>query len=479
MAIHVALTHRTQYRYSRLVGLGPHVVRLRPAPHCRTPILAYSLRITPEPHFINWQQDPFGNFMARIVVPDETREFSATVDLVADMATINPFDFFVEDAAANWPFSYEPVLAGELKPYLEPLPGTPLLDDYVRKIAGQSTTIAFVIDLNRRLSQDIAYQVRMEPGVQAPDETLARASGSCRDSGWLLVQILRRVGLAARFVSGYLIQLRPDDGGGGAGGPAEDFTDLHAWAEVYIPGAGWIGLDPTSGLLAGEGHIPLAATPSPTSAAPITGSHGAAEVDFSVTMRVERLHETPRVTKPYSDAQWQAILAAGAAVDARLTAGDVRLTMGGEPTFVALDDAAAPEWTIAALGPTKRAFRRQAGAGPVRALRHRRTAALRPRQMVSGRAGRSLGLRHPLAQRRRALMARCQPHRRGTTGNAGDHCRCGTVCRRALSRPWPQSQTARSQLTRMPPTSRCPNRSCRSASRPRTTSWPSRRSASA
>ncbi len=210
MANHVALTHRTQYRYSRLVGLGPHVVRLRPAPHCRTPILAYSLRITPKPHFVNWQQDPFGNFMARIVVPDETREFSATVDLVADMATINPFDFFVEDAAASWPFTYEPVLAGELKPYLEPLPGTPLLDDYVRKIAGQSSTIAFIIELNRKLSQDIAYQVRMEPGVQAPDETLARASGSCRDSGWLLVQILRRVGLAARFVSGYLIQLRPD-----------------------------------------------------------------------------------------------------------------------------------------------------------------------------------------------------------------------------------------------------------------------------
>ena len=354
MANHVALTHRTQYRYSQLVGLGPHVVRLRPAPHCRTPILAYSLRIAPEPHFVNWQQDPFGNFMARIVVPDETREFSATVDLVADMATINPFDFFVEDAAASWPFAYEPVLASELKPYLEPLPGTPLLDNYIGKIAGQSTTIAFIIELNRRLSQDIAYQVRMEPGVQAPEETLARASGSCRDSGWLLVQILRRVGLAARFVSGYLIQLRPD--GGGAGGPAEDFTDLHAWAEVYIPGAGWIGLDPTSGLLAGEGHIPLAATPSPISAAPITGTHGAAEVDFSVSMQVQRLHETPRVTKPYSDAQWQAILAAGAAVDARLTAGDVRLTMGGEPTFVALDDAAAPEWNIAALGPTKRDF---------------------------------------------------------------------------------------------------------------------------
>ena len=355
MAIHVALTHRTHYRFSQPVGLGPHIVRLRPAPHCRTPILAYSLRIAPEPHFINWQQDPFGNFLARIVVPNETREFSATVDLVADMAVINPFDFFIEDAAANWPFAYEPGLANELTPYLEPLPGTPLLDTYVKQIGGATTTLDFITGLNRRLSQDIAYRVRMEPGVQSPEATLQQASGSCRDSGWLLVQLLRRMGIAARFVSGYLIQLRPDANiAGGAGGAIEDFTDLHAWSEAYVPGAGWIGLDPTSGLLAGEGHIPLAATPSPTSAAPITGTHAAAEVDFSVTMQVARINETPRVTKPYDDAQWQKILAAGDAIDERLAAGDVRLTMGGEPTFVALDDASAPEWNIAALGPTKR-----------------------------------------------------------------------------------------------------------------------------
>ena len=357
MALHVALTHRTQYRYSRPVNLGPHIVRLRPAPHFRTPILAYSLRIAPEPHFINWQQDPFGNFMARIVVPDQTTEFSATVDLVADMATINPFDFFVEDAAAKWPFAYESVLVGELKPYLEPLPGAPLLESYLKKITPRDATVEFVIDINRRLSQDVGYRVRMEPGVQTPDETLALASGSCRDSGWLLVQILRRLGLAARFVSGYLVQLRSDgSAAANSGGPAQDFTDLHAWAEVYIPGAGWIGLDPTSGLLAGEGHIPLAATPSPISAAPITGTHGEAEVDFAVTMQIGRIRETPRMTKPYGDEQWQDILTAGAAVDERLTAGDVRLSMGGEPTFVALEDGEAPEWNIAALGPTKRDF---------------------------------------------------------------------------------------------------------------------------
>ena len=358
MTLHVALTHRTEYRYDRPVSVGPHVLRLRPAPHCRTPILAYSLRIKPTPHFVNWQQDPFGNFLARVVVPGETRELTATVDLVADMATINPFDFFVEESAANYPFAYDAVLAGELEPYLHTLPGDPLLDGYLAGIerTGKSTT-DFIIDLNRKLSGDIAYRVRMEPGVQTPRQTLESRSGSCRDTGWLLVQILRRLGLATRFVSGYLIQLRPDvRPAGGPAGAAEDFTDLHAWAEVYIPGAGWIGLDPTSGLLAGEGHIPLAATPSPGSAAPIEGTHGEATVDFAVSMRIERIRETPRVTKPYSEEQWQAILAAGDAVDDKLKAGDVRLSVGGEPTFVALGDGLAPEWNIAALGPTKRAY---------------------------------------------------------------------------------------------------------------------------
>jgi uncharacterized protein (DUF2126 family)/transglutaminase-like putative cysteine protease len=359
MTLHVALTHRTEYRYDRRVSVGPHVLRLRPAPHCRTPILAYSLAITPKPHFLNWQQDPFGNFLARVVVPDKTAELTATVDLVADMATINPFDFFVEDSAANWPFAYEPVLAGELTPYLEPLSDEPLLRGYLQSIdrTGRGT-VDFVCDVNRKLSGDIAYRIRMEPGVQSPEETLTLRSGSCRDSGWLLVQVLRRLGLAARFVSGYLIQLRPDfrPADGVAGGAAEDFTDLHAWAEVYIPGAGWLGLDPTSGLLAGEGHIPLAATPSPISAAPITGTHGEAKVDFSVSMRVQRIRETPRVAKPYSEAQRRAIDAAGRAVEARLAAGDVRLSMGGEPTFVAVGGGREPEWNTAALGPTKRGY---------------------------------------------------------------------------------------------------------------------------
>ncbi len=369
MVLQVALTHATTYRYDRLIGMGPQVIRLRPAPHCRTPILSYSLTLEPKTHYINWQQDPFGNYQARVVLPEPTQVFSVTVDLVADMAVIDPFNFFVEDKAIEWPFDYGATLQRELGPYLVAEPAGPRLSAHLRKIDRRKrVTIDFLCDLNRQLQQEIGYLIRMEPGIQSPEETLTNATGSCRDSAWLLVQILRHLGLAARFVSGYLIQLTPDVKSlDGPVGSATDFTDLHAWAEVYLPGAGWIGLDATSGLLAGEGHIPLAATPNPSSAAPISGSHGKAEVTFDFKMAVTRFRETPRVTKPYSDETWSAILHAGEAVDSRLLAGDVRLSMGGEPTFVAADHQDGAEWSIAAVGPTKRGY----AEGLVRRLQQR------------------------------------------------------------------------------------------------------------
>lgn len=358
MVLHVALTHKTSYRYDRRVNMGPQVVRLRPAPHCRTPILSYSLTITPKTHFLNWQQDPFGNFLARVVMPEETTEFSVTVDLVADMAVINPFDFFIEESAKDWPFTYDDHLKQELAPYLVPDAVGPKLKRYLEKVSTKKqTTIDFICDLNRMVQGDVSYLIRMEPGVQTTEQTLSNASGSCRDSAWLLTQIMRNVGLAARFVSGYLIQLKPDvkplDG---PAGTDTDFTDLHAWCEVYLPGAGWVGLDATSGLLAGEGHIPLAATPHPVSAAPITGSHTQAEVEFDFEMAVTRIQETPRVTKPYDDETWKTIVETGKVVDERLVKGDVRLSMGGEPTFVSADDMEGDEWNTAAVGPTKRRY---------------------------------------------------------------------------------------------------------------------------
>ncbi|TFZ05791.1 transglutaminase family protein [Ramlibacter henchirensis] len=358
MSIHAALNHVTRYKYDRPVRLGPQVVRLRPAPHSRSNVLSYSLRVEPAQHFINWQQDPFANYQARLVFPEPATEFTVTVDLVVEMAVYNPFDFFLEPSADKFPFKYEKTVADELAPYLACEPLTPLVRRYLDKIdRTPRTTIDFLVELNQQVQKDVRYLIRMEPGVQSPEQTLANASGSCRDSGWLLVQLMRNLGLAARFVSGYLIQLTPDVKAlEGPSGTAVDFTDLHAWCEVYLPGAGWIGLDPTSGLLAGEGHIPLACTPQPSGAAPIEGLVDDAEVEFSHHMKVTRIHESPRVTKPYTEEQWQDVLVLGEKVDADLREGDVRLTMGGEPTFVATSDRDAPEWNTDALGPTKRGY---------------------------------------------------------------------------------------------------------------------------
>jgi len=376
MSIHVALHHKTHYKYDRLVNLGPQVVRLRPAPHSRTRILSYSLKIKPEKHFINWQQDPQSNYAARLVFPEPTREFLVEVDLVAEMAVLNPFDFFLEPSAQKFPFAYDSALDHELAPFQRKCWLTNNFSKYLtelrRDLIGEvkrrtkqqrlempdsekQPTNDFIVAINQRLWKDIKYTIRLEPGVQTPEETLTKMSGSCRDSAWLLVQLMRHFGLAARFVSGYLIQLKPDmkslDGPSGA---EKDFTDLHAWTEVYLPGAGWIGLDPTSGLLAGEGHIPLACTPDPSSAAPISGGVDECETEFAFEMTVKRVYESPRVTKPYTEEQWADIEKLGHAIDADLKKGDVRLTMGGEPTFVSVDDPDGPEWNFTAVSKKKR-----------------------------------------------------------------------------------------------------------------------------
>ncbi len=361
MGIRVALSHVTTYRYDRPVILGPHTVRLRPAPHARTPIHAYSLRVEPVDQFLNWQQDPYGNYLARLVFTKPATEVKVTVELVAELVPINPFDFFIDEAAEKYPFAYDEALTRELAPYLETLPAGPRLRELIASCRQSGVKMVdYLVYLNQAVQRHVGYVIRLEPGVQTPEETLDFRRGSCRDSAWLLVQLARHLGLAARFVSGYLIQLVADERPiEGPEGPPADFTDLHAWAEIYVPGAGWIGLDATSGLLAAEGHIPLACTAEPQNAAPIAGGfswtgEGKGEVDFDHDMQVTRLNEKPRVTKPYTDEQWAAIDALGRHVDADLREWDVRLTMGGEPTFVSIDNRDADEWNTAALGPNKR-----------------------------------------------------------------------------------------------------------------------------
>ena len=356
MALKVVLSHKTHYKYDRPISLSPHIIRLRPAPHSRTPIEAYSLKVTPENHFINWQQDPYGNYQARVVFPEKVEEFGIEVEILADLITLNPFDFFVDEYAENFPFKYKKDLKKELEPYLEVIEKGKLLKKFIKTLdLKKRTTNDFMVYINQEIYKYLNYSLRLEVGVQTCETTLDKKLGSCRDYAWLFVQVLRHLGLAARFVSGYIVQLSADEKSlDGPSGPEKDFTDLHAWTEVYLPGAGWIGLDATSGLFAGEGHIPLACTPHYDSAHAIEGLSDKCETEFEFSNTVTRVFESPRVTKPYRDDQWDKIYQLGFDVDKDLQANDVRLTMGGEPTFVSIDDMESEQWNTAADGPHKR-----------------------------------------------------------------------------------------------------------------------------
>ncbi|RRA47424.1 transglutaminase family protein [Acidipila sp. EB88] len=369
MGTQVALHHRTQYRYDKAVSLGPQVVQLRPTPHCRTPILNYSLTVHPSGHILRWQLDPHANYLARLIFPEKTTEFCVDVDLVADLTPVNPFDFFLEPGYENFPFRYSAELARDLEPFSRVTTTSPEVSAFLRLLPSTpQSTVSFLVDLNQRVRQAVRYTVRLEHGVQSAEETLSLGSGSCRDSSWLLVQLCRQLGFAARFVSGYLIQLAS------TGGPLQDSADLHAWAEVFLPGAGWIGMDPTSGLFTAEGHIPLVCTPTAAQAAPIGGTVEPAGTTFDFVMSVRRLEEAPgtvveteepqtvpetaqesrTLAQPFSDPEWSAIREVAHAVDRRLVEQDVRLTMGGEPTFVGIDEPESPQWHVEALGAIKR-----------------------------------------------------------------------------------------------------------------------------
>ena len=357
MSIKVSLNHQTHYKFDREISLSPHIIRLRPASHTRIPIEAYSLNISPKNHFINWQQDPFGNHIARIVFKEKTDHLSIEVDLIANMTVINPFDFFIEESARLYPFKYDSQLYDELLPYFKLSKEGPLFDEWLKSTSMSEThTIDYLSLLNKKVKEAINYVIRLEPGVQSPEETLQLKRGACRDMAWLLLQTLRYNGIAARFVSGYLVQLKS------SGYLSEelnslqnDLTDLHAWVEVYLPGAGWVGLDPTAGFFASEGHVPLCCTPDPISAAPVVGSTDPCKVDFNFKMSVDRLNPVMPITHedPYSQETWKKIDELGIQIDKEFTEGGIKLTMGGEPTFVAMENQDDPEWSVCALGGNK------------------------------------------------------------------------------------------------------------------------------
>jgi transglutaminase-like putative cysteine protease len=286
LGIRFALRHRTWYRYARPVALGPHVLRLHPAPHAPMPVSSFALALGPARHALRWHRDPQANRVARVVFEERTDRLEIEASLVVELSPLDPFDFLLEPWAEAFPFGAAPdgELERELAPCRELDAGGARLDAFMASIDRRhAPTTDILVALNRRLAGEIRYLERLEPGIRSPEETLARGEGSCRDTSWLLVQVLRRLGFAARFVSGYLVQPA------GSAGVAKDGAALHAWCEAYLPGAGWVGLDPTSGLLAAEGHVPLAAAPSPRRAAPVSGTLEPADSRFGFEVEVLRL----------------------------------------------------------------------------------------------------------------------------------------------------------------------------------------------
>lgn len=258
----VSVKHRIDYGYDHKVLLSPHRFRLAPQRDTQAIIEGYSFVLRPA-NRIYWQHDVYGNKMARADFDEKTDFMSVEVTLEIELTSLNPFDVLVDDESQRFPFLYPSIVKNALLPYLQIVDRSSALTAFVgcaEKFHGE--TLSFLVQLNQHVCNYIRYVQRLEPGVQSCEMTLRTRTGSCRDSAWLMVQVLRRLGLASRFVSGYLIQLGTASG---------DSVELHAWTEVFIPGAGWIGLDTTSGLFTSEGHIPLAIGPGPEQVAPVEG----------------------------------------------------------------------------------------------------------------------------------------------------------------------------------------------------------------
>lgn len=300
MSSQVLVRHHTCYRYDRPVSLGPQIIRLRPVAAAQPFIQTYALRIAPPYVAQTWQHDAYGNQVAKVVFDGQVRFFDITIELEADLTPRNPFAFTLHPAALSWVQPAPSQSGGAFKQpfyaYAPPAMPLQLYLDASHAGAGcmaflanwlptaPTETVAMLVALNKAVASHIQYQLRMEPGVWSPEETLERQSGSCRDSAWLMVALLRRLGFVARFVSGYLIQ-----SGQSAEGEELLTCDLHAWAETFIPGAGWVGFDTTSGFLTAQTHVALAASPTPEDAAPVSGLLDQCHATFDVSMQAQRL----------------------------------------------------------------------------------------------------------------------------------------------------------------------------------------------
>jgi len=357
--LRLLIQHQSVYRYPTPASFGPHQVRLRPASHARARIENYTLKV-PSEAAVRWQQDPSGNHVAHLAFKKGTRlpALEITVELAVDIRPVNPFDFFIDPRCEVIPFAYPAELSRDLAPFLER--GDPELatgeqfEALLAAMPKSEPTVPFLVAANQLVHGALRYVIREEPGIWTPEETLKNGRGSCRDQAVLLMALLRARGLASRFASGYLVQLQ-DEGmlPGEPKGVSKDVADLHAWTEVFLPGGGWVGLDPTSGLFCGEGHIPLASVARPALGSPVEGTADRAAESISFSMKIARLGDEVRPTAPFPDEAWGELLDGADAADAVLRAAGLALTSGGEPTFNSRDHAEKPEWNGDALGPTK------------------------------------------------------------------------------------------------------------------------------
>ena len=348
MTTRVSITHRIEDRFERAVRVPTQWLRLRPAPQTQAHVSAYSLVVHAEPFFLNWLRDPFENHLARLDLPEPITSLGFELEMIATLEPVNPFDFLMEPYAAEQPFDYPEQLHKELEPYLfvppELGPRTRAFLDAVKAERKPSATVECLDALNQRVNTACKWQPTDAPGVSDLEQGLTRGVATSWDLAWLLTLSLRQLGLAARMVGGYRIYLAED-------ADTQDFVGLHAWSEVYIPGSGWIGLDPTMGLFTSETYIPLAAAPDPKRVLPGVGLRSAG-AKHTETLQIRRL--TPRADSwPYTDTQWSDIQALGYLVEQDLAAQALSVKLGASLSFVSGVHANEPEWNISALGPTK------------------------------------------------------------------------------------------------------------------------------